>query len=515
MVRLGPDLCAALIGGTLYALALPPFDFPAAGWFVLVPLLLRVRNYGPARAFVAGALLGAASAATVTWYASEAAARFFGIGVAPAVLALWLYYFAVCGTTFGLFGMGASVLLRQGRGAILTVPALWVTAELIRGRFLGQPWGLLGYTQHSIPSLIQIASLTGVYGVSFLLALASTGIADAIEAARHHAFRVLTWALVIPVVVVATCWISGALAIRRPALKGGKPRGVALVQTSITPERTWTRAYADRQIGAHVRLTESLPTGEPRALIVWPENAVPRYLEGEPQLRAWLADLAARYDADLLFGAPRHQSGKTFNAAHLIRPSGEVAGVYDKHLLVPFAESTPLIGSPPEEPAENPTTFSPGAGSGVLRGALSIGTTICHEILYPELVRQQVLDGAWLLVTIANDGWMDGGYGIASRQAFAMSAFRAVETRRYLVRAALTGVSGIIDPRGVVVASMAPGTSGVITVQAGARSMLSPYVRYGDAFALICALTAGTALETRRARFRSRRLREASAPSHA
>lgn len=515
MVRLGPDVCAALIGGALYALALPPFDLPVAGWFVLVPLLLRVRNYGPARGFVAGALLGAASAATVTWYASEAAARFFGIGVVPAVLALWLYYFAVCGTTFGLFGMGATVLIRQGRGAILTVPALWVTAELIRGRFLGQPWGLLGYTQHSIPSLIQIASFTGVYGVSFLLALASTGIADAIEAVRHRSLRVLVWALTIPTIVIASCWISGAIAMRRYALKGGKPIGVALVQTSITPERTWTRAYADRQIGAHVSLTESLATDEPHKLIVWPENAVPRYLEGEPQLRAWLVDLAARYNADLLVGAPRHDAGKTFNSVHLIRPSGEHAGVYDKRLLVPFAESTPLIGSPPEEQAENPTSFSPGSGSGILRGALTIGTTICHEILYPELVRQQVLDGAWLLVTVANDGWMDGGYGIASRQAFAMSAFRAVETRRYLVRAALTGVSGVIDPRGVVVASMAPGTSGATTVKAGARSMLSPYVRYGDAFALFCALTAGTALEARRARFRTQRLPEAPAHSHA
>ncbi len=517
MVRLGfgPDIGAALLGGALYALALPPFDLPAAGWFVLVPLLLRVRSQRPGRAFVAGALLGAASAGTVTWYAAEAAARFFGIGVVPAVLALWAYYFAVCGTTFGLFGMGASLLLRQGRGAIVTVPALWVTVELIRGRFLGQPWGLLGYTQHSLPSLIQIASITGVYGVSFLIALASTGIADAIEAARHRSLRVMAWALVVPIVAVASCWISGAVVVRREARKSGRPRAVALVQTSITPERTWTRTYAERQIGAHVRLTESLPTDVPHTLIVWPENAVPRYLEGEPQLRAWLGDIAARYDADLLFGAPRYANGRTFNSVHLIRPSGEEAGIYDKRLLVPFAESTPLIGSPPAEANENPTAFSAGVGSGVLRGALPVGTTICHEILYPELVRQQVLEGAWLLVTVANDGWMDGGYGIASRQAFAMAAFRAVETRRYLVRSALTGVSGVIDPRGVVVASMAPGTSGAVTVRAGARSTLSPYVRHGDTFALVCALTAAVALESRRTRFRWRRLRQASAHSHA
>lgn len=516
MVRLGlgPDVCAALIGGALYALALPPFDLPVAGWLVLVPLLVRVRNHGPGRGFVAGALLGAASAGTVTWYASEAAARFFGIGVVPAVLALWAYYFVVCGTTFGLFGMGAALLLRQGRGAIVAVPALWVTAELIRGRFLGQPWGLLGYTQHSLPSLIQIASFTGVYGVSFLLALASTGIADAVEAARHRSIRVLVWALAIPTIVVTTCWVSGALVIRRPALKRGKPHAVAVVQTGVAPERTWTRAYAERQIGAHVRLTESIAAEQTPALIVWPENAVPRYLEREPQLRAWLGDLASRYDADLLFGAPRYEDGRTFNAVHLMRPSGEEAGFYDKRLLVPFAESTPLIGSPPAERDENPTAFSPGSGTGVLRGAVSIGITICHEILYPELVRQQVLEGAWLLVTVANDGWLDGGYGIASRQAFAMATFRAVETRRYLVRAALTGVSGVIDPRGVVVASMAPGTSGVVTVHAGTRSMLSPYVRYGDVFALFCALAAAAALEARRARFRMRRLREASAHPH-
>jgi len=505
-------LAVALIGGGLYALALPPFDVGAAGWFVLVPLLLRVRGIDPGRGFLAGALLGAASAGTVTWYASEAAATFFGIGLVSAVLGLWTYYAVVCGTTFGLFGMGASVLFRHTpSAAMLTIPALWVGTELLRGRVLNQPWGLLGYTQHGVPEIIQVASLTGVYGVSFLIVLVSTGFADAVEAARHGAVRVLVWALATPAIALLCVWISGAAALRHTTLTGGSTRPVVVVQTNVAPERTWTRAYAERQLGAHIRLTESLPRSTRPALIVWPENAVPRYLEQEPTLRAWLADIATGYEADLLFGAPRYENGRTYNAVHLIRASGDYAGAYDKQLLVPFAESTPLIGSPPSDRSDSPSMFSAGSGSGLLRGTMPIGVTICHEILYPEIVRRQVLAGAWLLVNVANDGWLDGGYGIASQQAFAMAVFRAVETRRYLVRAALTGVSGVVDPRGVVVDSLPPGTAAATAMEAGVRSTLSPYVRYGDVFAMACTLIAALALQTGRARLRLGRLRPASA----
>jgi apolipoprotein N-acyltransferase len=130
--------------------------------------------------------------------------------------------------------------------------------------------------------------------------------------------------------------------------------------------------------------------------------------------------------------------------------------------------------------------------------------SICHEILYPETVHPAVARGASVLVNIANDGWLDGGYGVASRQHFAMAVFRAVEARRPLVRAATTGISGIVDPWGRIVAASTPGTPQVLSASVTPRTGLTPYVRFGDWFAVVClayaVAVAGMALVRGRAR---------------
>src|SRR5207249_3160230 len=173
---------------------------------------------------------------------------------------------------------------------------------------------------------------------------------------------------------------------------------------------------------------------------------------------------------------------------HGARASGESGGHYDKQRLVLFAEAGPLAAPPPEAANESPRDFTAGTAPGVLQSFVPLGVSICHEILYPDLIGRAVAAGASLLVNISNDGWLDGGYGAASRQHFAMAVFRAVETRRYLVRAATTGVSGIVDPFGRVVETVAPGAVGAVTGVVAARGELTPYVRFGDAFALLCIL---------------------------
>jgi apolipoprotein N-acyltransferase len=143
---------------------------------------------------------------------------------------------------------------------------------------------------------------------------------------------------------------------------------------------------------------------------------------------------------------------------------------------------------------DRPTVFSAGTAPGVLRGVTDLGVSICHEVLYPELVADSVRAGARLLVNVANDGWLDGGYGVASRQHFAMAVFRAVENRRYLVRAATTGVSGIVDPYGRVVQAAEPGEAAVLLATVQPRRDVTPYARMGDVFAGMCVLVAGLLL---------------------
>src|SRR5262249_59771067 len=150
---------------------------------------------------------------------------------------------------------------------------------------------------------------------------------------------------------------------------------------------------------------------------------------------------------------------------------------YDQHRLVLCAEASPLRTPAPSAPDENPEQFTAGQGPRLLRDSLALGVSICHEVLFPELSASAAHAGAQLLVNVSNDGWLDPYTGVASAQHFAMAPFRAVETRRYLVRAATTGISGAIDPYGRVLASLPAGVAGVLHVQVNGRTALTPYSR--------------------------------------
>ena len=488
-------VAAVLMGGICYALALPPFDLAAFGWLTLVPLLLAIRGESTGSAFCYGALLGYTSGWAVTWCFADAAARYFQLSLPLAVVGLSLWYLVVCGVPFGLFAAASALILRsyRFRSAGVLIPALWVATEVLRGRWMGQPWGLLGYTQHGHLGLIQLAALTGVYGVSFLLALGSVALAEAIVRLCRGRGRALH-SILAPAAVITACWAGGALFVHTSPAGGFGEHEVAIVQTNLAPAFHWTRSYTDAQVSAHLRATDGLSSTAHPALIVWPENSVPRYLETEPGLAAQLAGVAVRHRADLLFGGPRSDGRRIFNTARLITASGENGGYYDKQRLLLFAEEKRLILSSTPTPNESPKEFTPGTRSGVLHSFVALGVSICHEIVHGDLIAQTVRDGAELLVNIANDGWLDAGHEFAGRQHLAMAVFRAVETRRYLVRAATTGNSAVVDPYGRLVGSLPPGTTGVLITKVGGRSTLTPYVRLGDLFAFVCVGVAVTAL---------------------
>jgi apolipoprotein N-acyltransferase len=473
-------LLAVAAGAGLYALALPPFDCAALAWVTLVPLLVVVRGRRAMYAFGYGAAYGFVMGWAITWWLAQAVAGYFGSGILQGGLAMSAAYVVAVSSTVGVFAAGSAVLLRSTPGVLgeLAVAALWVIVELIRGRVFAQPWALLGYSQYEHTALIQVAALTGVYGVSFLLALGNVGIAEAI---RSRGLRPLA----MPAALAAAVWLGGAGFLRTAGETPSVVRDVAVVQSNVPPAFEWTRSYAEHQLLTNVRLTDEGVGGAP-ALIVWPENALTLYFESEPFLGRELGRMTGRHRADLLVGGPRYEDGHTFNSARLLHPGGGFGGAYDKQRLVLFAEAPPLEGPVAAEASESPRAFTAGRTPGVLPSFVPVGVSICHEILYPDIVHGAVANGAQLLVNIANDGWLDGGFGVASRQHFAMSVFRAVEAHRYLVRAATTGVSGIIDPRGRVLVALAPGTAGVVATEVGALSAITPYVAHGDAFGYAC-----------------------------
>jgi len=479
---------AVLAGSAAGALALPPFDCSALAWVTLVPLLIVLRSSSAKAGFVYGLLYGCAYGWATSWWAVQAVMRYFHMSLPLASLGMLVFYVAIFAPAFGLFGAGTACLLRKLHASLaaVAIPCLWVVHELVRDRLVGQPWNLLGYSQHGHPGLIQISAITGVYGVSFLLVVGNFALTTAVL--QLHAGRRLRafTAMFSAVALVLAVWSAGVLKMRPSLRAWGQARTVAVVQTGVAPAYEWTRAYAERQLRANLAASETLKTRP--ALIIWPENAITQYLEADPLVGAQLGELAERHGADLLFGAPRFENGRTFNSVRLITADGHYGGHYDKQRLVLFAEAGLLADPTPSGPSPSPREFSAGHESGVLQSVMPIGVSICHEITYPDLVRRTVRDGAELLVNVSNDGWLDPGQGVATWQHLAMTVFRAVETRRYVVRAATTGVSAVIDPYGRVVATMPPGTSGVLETPVVSRRNWTTYVRVGDAFALGCAL---------------------------
>ena len=477
-----------LAGSATGALSLPPFDYSALAWLTVVPLLIVLRSASAPAGFAYGLLYGCGYGWATSWWAVQAVMRYFHMGLPLASVGMLFFYIAIFAPSFGLFGAGAACLLRKLRAplAAIAIPCLWVVHELVRDRIVGQPWNLLGYSQHGHPGLIQIAAVTGVYGVSFLLVVGNFALATAaLQVWAGHMLRAFT-AIFSALSLVLVVWSAGIIKMRPSLRAWGKARTVAVVQTGMPPAYEWTRAYAEQQLRAHLAATESMKTRP--ALIVWPENSITQYLESDPLLAAQLGDLAERRGADLLFGAPRFEDGRTFNSVRLITADGHYGGHYDKQRLVLFAEAGLLADPTTSGPSPSPREFSAGNEPGVLNSVMPVGVSICHEITYPDLIRRTVRDGAELLVNVSNDGWLDPGQGVATWQHLAMTTLRAVETRRYVVRAATTGVSAVIDPYGRVVASLAPGATGVLEAPVASRRNWTTYVRVGDAFALACLL---------------------------
>ena len=481
-------------GGVLYALALPPVGCSALGWVALVPLIAVARTAAPASALWLGMLGGYIAGWSVQWWFAETVRHYFALPMSLGVLATMASVLLVWSLPFGLFAASVTFLHRRAThvpGPLL-VAASWAASEFLRTRLIGQPWGLLGYSQYTVLPLIQIAAWTGVYGVSFLLALTAAGLVDSWDALRSAAplrvvARAASWVAVAPAV-----WLAGALAMHAAPVEDA-PQEVVVVQGNVRPVRHWDRAYGERQLRTHLDLTRrALRSAHPR-LIVWPENAVTRYPEQDPLVAARLADVVRQSGADLLFGAPRSAGGHIYNSARLLRAGDRHPRHYDKRLLVPFAES-PAVGAPDIAADGSPEAFSAGSGAGLLEGFMPMGVSICHEILHPDLIAASVRAGASVLVNIANDGLADQGYSVAAEQHAAMAVFRAVETRRFLVRAAATGPSIVVDPLGRVAARLPQGTSGTLTVQVGARGGWTPYVAIGDGFAIGCLLLVIAAL---------------------
>lgn len=505
------DIVFLTFGAFLYTIAAPPYEWAGAAWLALAPLFLVLRDKSPTSAFAAGLLYGVLFCVGIASWVYFAVAAYFPFVFSLNLLFTLLSYSFFVGSYTGLAASCSCVLMRSGRSVLrwAGIPALWVSAEFARtSLFSGFSWELLGYTQYHYLALIQFADITGVYGLSFLLALSGYIAAEFLGSLRFFPssslksqVSKLPWpALGCLLGGVALVLLYGTLRLRQyQALPSVTPVMVALVQSNVPSAQRWNRVHYASTLLKYAAVTRQGIEGAQPDLVVWPEFALGFYLDREPLLQAQLGRLTESVNAPLLVGAPRMEGTGTgisyYNSAYLIAPGGKLLDTYDKIRLLPFAEYRPLAFPVfLNHSSESPSEFAAGHRSTIFSlPRATFGVTICYEATYPHLTRSLVQGGAQFLVNISNDTWLAEGGGAAVAQHFSMAVFRAVENKRALVRVATAGVSGFVDPVGRPY-QLSTEQEGVILGEVVPRQDLTVYARCGDWFAVVCISVAGVAL---------------------
>ena len=479
----------ALLSGVLLFLSFPTVGHPAFAWIALLPLLVTTAHASFAlQAFRRGLLTGVVHFVGTIYWIPRVLAEFGGLPTAVSwgVHLLLVGYLALFPA---LFAVAIWMLSRRfGAVAVLAAPVAWVTSEL--GRiyvFTGFPWELLGYSQASVLSVAQLASVVGVLGVSALVASVSGALAYLVLVGPRRAGGVLAGTAALIVV----CLLFGSLRVRSGRwVEAGVPLRVAAVQGNIAQDDKWNPALRETILDKYLALTRRA-ADEGASLVVWPEAATPFTFQVDPRAER-IRGLAREQGIHLVLGTTDviwEEEPRYYNAAVLVDPSGATAGMYHKQHLVPFGEYVPMrdLLSFVSPLVENVAGFAPGAAPVTLMmDDQPIGAAVCYEIIYPGLVRGLVTGGSRLLTTVTNDAWY--GRTAAPYQHFQQATMRAIEQGRFLVRAANTGISGVIDPYGRVIAQTALFEDDVLTAEVRLIDDLTPYSRYGDLLAYACAL---------------------------
>src|SRR5262252_2740126 len=535
ITKLWPWL-AAILSGLLYAVCFAPFNLTWFCWIALTPLIAAIWFSGTEsrHSWLRSLLLGYVAGLTFFWIV------FFWLTTVTVlgwfVLEFYMaIYFAIWAWLCHLVRPRARKtqsrtaskwrqMLAQARSTspppqspwtkstsnlrlAFILAAAWTTLEWLRGWvFSGFGWNGLGVALHDTWPLIQISEITGVAGLSFLVAFVNVIVLTTayrlIEEARTRVMRphfdfTVTMAGIVGVLVfgLRTTQVSPST----------KPLHVAAVQSNIPQNQKFDPEFTTRIFDQFRRLSEiALRSNPPPDLLVWPESSMPGPVLADEQSRKFVMDLAASSETDLLLGTIDVDNQNVYNAAILISDGGDRIQVYRKVHLVPFGEFVPgrhtvpllaqIVGD------QVPADFKQGSDYTVFTltdGKTHVAPLICFEDTIGELTRQFVLPtetspGANLLVDMTNDGWFQRSAG--SHQHLANALFRCVETRRPMIRAANTGVTCFINQFGRITQMLRDDTGstfieGVLAgeIKVPTEQELTFYVRHGELFAKACA----------------------------
>ena len=454
-----------------------PFSFAPTEWWAVAGgsffvLYLLLQNASPRQALLIGWLFGLGYFGIgVHWIYFSL--HLFGAAIAP--LAVFLTFVFVLVMT--VFPAGSAYLwarFRQPNSPVINVllfSALWVVAELLRGKIMnGFPWILVGYSQTTGP-LGSLAPVVGVYGLSFLVVLISCVGVVLINRPSRTTFKAVA-IIAIPAVLAI---LSNKIQFSQPV---NEPLTVRMVQANITQEMKFSRERLEESLLKYTQMSMQDGISDVN-LVVWPETAIPTYFDRVAPAMSTFVRSMDELGVDVISGGFQRDGDDVYNA---VKQLGGEQAIYQKRHLVPFGEYMPArfildfaakyiiipmadlaAGSGPHEPMN-------------IQG-VAVGISICYEDVFGEEMRA-VLPESQLLINVSNDAWF--GNTSAPHQHEQKARMRAREFARPMIRVTNTGISAAIDHQGNIIDRIGHNKKGILDVRVQPRSGYTPYAKTGN-----------------------------------
>ncbi|MBI5682582.1 MAG: apolipoprotein N-acyltransferase [Deltaproteobacteria bacterium] len=498
------SIIASVISGTIMIFAFPPFDIWVIGWFGMAPLFFAIYDKKPLQAFALGFIWGIVFFLGTVYWVVNSMVNYGGVPVWASVLALLLLVIVLSlyPAVFAYFTFSREKhAFHPSAFRLIFIPFLWVSLEFVRTYlFTGFPWVLLGYSQTAFLPIMQIADITGVYGVSFLIIMVNVFLFNCGLQIADCGFKIkiskMEWIIVFSVLILVFGYGHLRIGQIDNLTKNWRQIKIGIAQGNIDQAQKWDPAHQEGTIDIYRQISIDIAQNEKDIdLIIWPETATPFYLQSDEKFGPLIFDIAKTLAVNLITGSPAHEytsDGKTinyYNSVFLISKQGGIVNRYDKVHLVPFGEYVPFKRFLPfEKLVAGVGDFSSGKNFKplALNNDDTFGILICFEAIFPDIARQLLKNGADFLITVTNDAWF--GRSSAPYQHLSQSLVRAVEGRTFLIRSANTGISAVIDPVGrIKVKSGLFTREGLVdTISLKERSFTTFYTRYGDVFAIGC-----------------------------
>jgi apolipoprotein N-acyltransferase len=497
-------LCAAVSGAAL-SLSYTGYYLGIYSWLCIALLLIVVLDARLRIAFACGFIHSLAFVLTsVPWIATVLAvhgglSRLGGWGILLLIA-------SVFGILTGTFAWCVRRIAQRSLAlACVAAPFMWVTFEFVLAHLpeISFPWNLLGYPASANLALLQLTTVTGIWGLSFLVAAFNSLVAWTVLAvAPAPKTRVMTLA-------VSAALIVAVMAVGQPFIPRSSANHYA---RAVQPNFPESPIYPQDWFAVHAHDMDEIerlslaPSNHSTDLLVWPEAPAPFSFE-DPQFARRASQLAIRFHHPFLAGvieweptpeiaASPHAQLAPYNSAILIDPQGQKVFVYDKIHLVPFGEYEPfpLMHSVVASVSDEVGSFRKGSKYSVahLPDGYTFGTFICYEAIYPGEVRHFAAKGADLLVNISNDGWF--GRSAAPEQHLRMARVRAVENRRWLLRVTNNGYTASVDPYGRIFSPLPPDVRAAVDLPYDFRTDETLYTRFGDWFPWLCIIVSAILL---------------------